>query len=232
MTTGRGKEKVAEFAKAIKTAAPSVKGVLACVNKRRDNVILSSEYHLLEGEATIEEKVGELTFSVSSASFFQVNPAQAEQLYRIVIDLAELTPESTLLDAYCGVGTLALLAADKVKKVVGVEIVEEAIADAKENAKRNGITNATFICTSTEKAELSSSDVVFLNPPRKGCHADVLYALLQHRPNRIVYISCDPATLARDLKILSSGYTIDKVQPIDMFPQTAHVETVVRLTAK
>ncbi len=234
VTTGKGKEKFKRLAEQLLPLSSSLKGVYLCINKRRDNVILSHDYHHLVGEKRITETINDLHFSVSPASFFQVNPKQAEQLYATALEFAELKSGDILLDAYCGVGTLALLAASKVKEVIGVEVVPEAIVDAKANAKRNGVQNATFHCAATEKAlELFEKvDVVLINPPRKGCDEKVIDALLTKEPKRIVYVSCDPATLARDLKRLSTGYNVIKVQPVDMFPQTSHVETVVLLQKK
>ena len=162
-----------------------------------------------------------------------MNPAQAESLYQKVLELAHLTGKETVLDAYCGVGTLALIFAKHALKVIGIESVMEAIVDAKENAKRNQINNAEFICgTAEEKISLLGQiDVAIVNPPRKGCERVFLEALLEKRPRQILYVSCDPATLARDLQILTEkGYRLNIVQPFDMFPQTMHVECVASLT--
>jgi 23S rRNA (uracil1939-C5)-methyltransferase len=191
-----------------------------------------SEYKTLAGQGAIEEVIHGLTFKVSPASFFQVNPAQAEQLYQKALDFAALTGQERVLDAYCGVGTLSLILARHAKEVVGVECVPQAIEDAKENAALNHIHNASFVCAPAEDfiSTLEAVDVAILNPPRKGCEPSFLERLQVLHPKRIVYVSCDPATLARDLQILcSSGYQLQAVQPFDMFPQTAHVETVVKL---
>ena len=162
-----------------------------------------------------------------------MNPAQAEALYEKVVELAHLTPTDTLLDAYCGVGTLALICAKSVKKVIGIECIHQAILDAEENAQRNRITNAHFICGMAEEkiTSLEPIDVAILNPPRKGCELPLLNTLISQKVPRIVYVSCDPATLARDLEILThAGYRVNHVQPFDMFPQTMHVECVVSLS--
>lgn len=209
---------------------PGVVGVVQNLNDREDNVVLGKEFRLLEGRGYLLERICGLEFKVSPVSFFQVNPAQAENLYREALALAELKGHETVLDAYCGVGTLALLFAKWCSKVIGVECVEEAIEDAKENAARNGIGNAEFYCGESEQfiAQVEKADVILLNPPRKGCEKSFLEGVERLKPERVIYVSCDPATLARDLALLS-GYAVEKVQPFDMFPQTAHVETVVQL---
>lgn len=213
---------------------PSVRGVVHNVNRRRDNVILGPEFHTLAGQDHILEDLDGLLCKVSAASFFQVNPAQAIHLYHKAIEFAQLKATETALDLYCGVGTLTLNVAKHVGSAIGVENVAEAIKDAKENAARNKISNVQFRCANAEVFSLGKNekvDVVFLNPPRKGCDAAVLKAVSRMQPSRIIYISCDPATLARDLGILVElGYAVSAVQPFDMFPQTAHVETVVKLT--
>lgn len=219
--------------KAIMFSCPLVKGVVHNINPKNDNVILGRTYNVLEGVGYIEEKLGDLKFKISSASFFQVNPEQALKLYTQALEFAELNGSETVLDAYCGVGTLALFFAPHAKSVVGVECVSEAIEDAKVNAKLNGLENVSFVCDSSEKyiSSLKTVDVVLLNPPRKGCDPTLLKGIARVAPKKIIYVSCDPATLARDLSILNSyGYKIDAIQPFDMFPQTAHVETVVKLT--
>ncbi len=214
-------------------AMPEIKGVVQNIQPDSTNTVLSKNYHLLAGQDHIEETLCGLTFKVSPASFFQVNPVQAEHLYQKTLEFAALMGTETVLDAYCGVGTLSLLLAQKAQHVIGVECVPEAIADAKENAQKNNISNVTFHAMVAEKLTLPSLDVVVLNPPRKGCDKEFLLRIAALAPRRIVYISCDPATLARDLSILhEKGYQIVQVQPFDMFPQTAHVETLVQLTRK
>jgi 23S rRNA (uracil1939-C5)-methyltransferase len=214
-------------------AMPAIKGVVQNINTASGNSVLGSEYRTLAGEPVIEEKLCGLFFKVSPASFFQVNPEQAEKLYERVLALAALTGTERVLDAYCGVGTLSLILAKQAKEVVGVECVAEAIVDAKENAKRNALTNVTFECAEAETfiQTLQQTDVAILNPPRRGCEPSFLERLVVLQPKRIVYVSCDPATLARDLAYLAAnGYKIEVVQPFDMFPQTAHVECVVSLS--
>lgn len=217
----------------IMSRCKEVKGVIQNVNSQTSNVILGDRFEVLAGSDFIEEKLGHLTFKISAASFFQVNPEQALQLYKKAIDLAEVEGHETLLDAYCGVGTLALFFSSLVKNVIGVECVEDAINNAKQNALINDINNVKFICNDTEKYLFNcpSVDIILLNPPRKGCALGVLKQIKRIQPKKIIYISCDPSTLARDLALfVEYGYHIKAVQPFDMFPQTAHVETVVSLT--
>jgi 23S rRNA (uracil1939-C5)-methyltransferase len=218
----------------VRQRCPAVKGVVHNLNAERDNVILGKKYTVLAGEGSIQEVLCGLTFKVSPASFFQVNPSQAECLYAKAVQFADLQGNETVLDAYCGVGTLSLIFAKIAKKVIGVECVPEAIADAQENAKTNQIDNVSFVCANAEEFVTSSGnkalaavDVVILNPPRKGCEPAFLEGIKRLRPRKVVYISCDPATLARDLALLSTGgYRVDQIQPYDMFPQTAHVECI------
>jgi len=210
----------------------AIKGVVANINKRNDNVILGDEYQLLAGEDHIYEELLGLKFKVSPASFFQVNTKQAENLYQHAIKLSDLKGGEVILDAYCGVGTLSLLLAQHAKRVIGIEYVSEAIEDAKENAHLNGTTNTDFRCGAAEGliSELENIDIAYVNPPRKGCDRKFLESLVRLKPREIIYISCDPATLARDLSYLTSnGYSADELYPFDMFPQTMHVESVVNL---
>lgn len=220
------------LAKEITKKSPAIRGVVHNRHAGKENVILGRKFTVLEGNGYICEKLCELTFKISPASFFQINPKQAEQLYTKALEFAELSDEDVVLDAYCGVGTLSLVFAKHAKKVIGVECVPDAIEDAKENAKLNGIENVQFVCAASEDwiGSMASADVVLLNPPRKGCELSFLEGLNRLRPKKIVYVSCDPATLARDLKHLQDfGYRIDAIQPFDMFPQTAHVECVAKL---
>lgn len=214
---------------------PQVKGVVQNINPSSNNCVLGKTFRTLAGVGFIEEKLCDLYFKVSPASFFQVNPLQAQNLYEKALEFADLKGDERVLDAYCGVGTLSLILAKKAKEVIGVECVFDAVEDAKYNALRNGCTNAQFFCAMAEDfvKSLSNIDVALLNPPRKGCEKSFLEALSLLKPERIIYISCDPATLARDLSLLQqSGYEITYVQPFDMFPQTAHVETLVQMRLK
>lgn len=223
------------LAKKIMEQCPQVKGVVQNINSKNDNVILGAKYHLLAGAGYIQEALGDLLFKVSPASFFQVNAEQALKLYAKAVEFADLSGHETILDAYCGVGTMSLFFAKHAKNVLGVECVREAIVDAKENAALNGVKNVSFVCQSAESyiASLKAIDCVVLNPPRKGCDPVVLKELGRLRPKTIVYISCDPSTLARDLaQLISFGYHLTNIQPFDMFPQTAHVECVAKLEFK
>ena len=206
-------------------------------NDKDTNVLLGDTFRLLHGEPTLLETQNGLSFSVSPQSFLQVNPTQTERLYQTAIDYLDPKSNETIFDLYCGIGTISLQIARRAGHVVGVECVSEAIEDAKQNAIRNGLANVDFVCDLSEKAlpKLlkigTRPDAIVLDPPRKGCEPAVLDAILQSTANRIVYVSCNPATLARDLKILTAGgFAVQKVQPVDMFPQTAHVETVCLLT--
>jgi 23S rRNA (uracil1939-C5)-methyltransferase len=221
-----------DVAEQVMHIAPEVKGVVQNFNPSETNTVLGNQFKTIAGQGWIEEKLCGLWFKVSPASFFQVNPAQAEALYEKVLQLGYLSGEETVLDAFCGVGTLALIFAKKTKKVIGIEIVPQAIVDAEENALRNGIENTTFLCGKAEEkiSLLKEIDVAILNPPRKGCESALLKALIAKRVERILYVSCDPATLARDLSVLcNAGYKLASVQPFDMFPQTMHVECVASL---
>lgn len=226
-------ERLHGMANRILEQCPQVKGVLQNVNLRKDNVIFGEHFHTLAGKSSITETLSGLNFKLSAASFFQVNTLQAEQLYALALEAAELKPTDTAIDAFCGIGTLTLLISKKVKEVIGIENVIQAVADAQENALLNQISNAHFLHANAEKKmhELDPADVVFLNPPRKGCAPELLETLSLKRPRKIVYISCDPGTLARDLAFLKErGFFITEIQPVDMFPQTAHVECVATIS--
>lgn len=227
-------DELKEVAEKILKEIPSVKGVIHNLNPDRDNTVLGLRYTTLAGVDAIEEVLCGVKFKVSPASFFQVNPAQAEQLYNAAIKAASVTEEDTVLDAYCGVGTMSLLFAKKAQRVIGVEVVPEAIEDAKQNAAKNNISNTSFHAALAEEFIASCEekiDVAILNPPRKGCEAAVIERMGSMPLKKIVYVSCDPATLARDLRLLADkGWALESVEPFDMFPQTAHVETIAVLT--
>ena len=232
VTDGEISPLLREIADEIMAASPLIKGVIHNRHTGASNVILGKVYTTLKGAGSISERLSGLTFKVSPASFFQVNPAQAEALYGKALEFANLQGNETVLDAYCGVGTLSLLFAKQAGKVIGVESVPEAIEDALENGRINQIQNAEFILGRSEEWIKTSPpiDLVLLNPPRKGADPAFLEGIGKLSPKTLIYISCDMATLARDLNLLKiMGYRIEKVQPFDMFPQTAHVECVVLL---
>ena len=206
------------------------------VNTRKGNAILGDEFITLYGEGFIGDTLCGLNFRLSPRSFYQVNHHQAQRLYRAAIEQAEITKEDTVLDLYCGVGTITLCMASAAGKVIGVEVVEQAVEDARDNAKRNGIENAEFFCGDAGQAALAlekqgiKADVVVVDPPRKGLNADTIEALSRFAPRRIVYVSCDPATLARDVALLKDrGYKLKNAMAADLFPRCAHVESIVCL---
>lgn len=215
---------------------PEIKSIILNENKSKGNRVLGFTNKTIWGDNKITDYIEDLSFEISPLSFFQVNPVQTEKLYRTALDYAELTGEETVFDIYCGIGSISLFLAQKAKQVVGVEIVEDAIKDAQANAKRNGLDNTEFHTGAAEKVipELYKkgykADVVVVDPPRKGCDEIVLKTIADMAPKRVVYVSCKPSTLARDLRILEDlGYKTVKVQPVDMFPHTGHVETCVQL---
>lgn len=211
------------------------------VNRTPGNVILSPDTRILSGDPFIEDLIGDIRFRISANSFFQVNPVMTERLYQTALEFAGLTGGETVWDLYSGIGSISLFLAKAAKKVYGVEVIPEAVRDARENATLNGISNAEFFLGKVEEvlpawAEAhpdAAVDVIVTDPPREGCDPKCLETMLHLKPERIVYVSCNPSTLARDLKILASGgYWIDRVRPADMFPWSAHVETVVLLRRK
>lgn len=215
---------------------PTLKSIIQNVNIQNTNVILGNECVTLYGQEYITDILGEYKFKISPLSFYQVNPVQTEVLYNIAKEYANLQGTETVFDLYSGIGTISIFIADNAKKVYGVEVIEQAVFDAKENAEINEIRNVEFIQGEAEVIvpemykEGKKADVVFVDPPRKGCDEKLLETIKEMKAQKVVYISCNPATLARDLKYLTdNGYEIKKVQPVDMFPQTSHVENVVLL---
>ena len=224
------------FVRALIKELPEVTSIQQNVQTFHNNVILGRDTKILYGKPTIHDKIGELIFNISARSFFQVNTAQAEILYKTARDFAELRGNETVIDAYCGTGTISLFLAKKARKVIGVEVVSSAINDAIKNARENNIRNAEFIVGDAVKAlpRLFSdgifAEVVIVDPPRAGCDKKVLETFAAMQPEKIIYVSCNPATLARDLKILDErGYRTKKIQPVDMFPFTSHVESVAQI---
>ena len=216
-------------------------------NTRRDNVIMGNSYEILWGQGYITDYIGNVKYQISPLSFYQVNPVQTEKLYGLALEYADLKGDETVWDLYCGIGTISLFLAQKAKQVYGVEIVPQAINDAKENAKINAIDNAEFFVGKAEEVlpeyyaeyerehngETAHADVIVVDPPRKGCDETLLETIVKMQPEKVVYVSCDSATLARDLKYLcANGYEIRMCRGVDQFPQSVHVETVVLLSHK
>ena len=221
------------------TAIEGMTSISLNLNRKKTNVILGEEMVWLAGERYITDRIGPLTYRISPQSFFQVNPLQTRKLYETALEFAGLTGSETVWDLYCGTGTISLFLAQKAGKVYGVEIVPAAIENAKENARINGVGNAEFFVGKSEEIlpqwyqahPNEKADVIVVDPPRKGCDERLLETMADMAPERIVYVSCDSATLARDLKILCGrGYRMEKVQPVDMFPQTVGVEVVCLLS--
>lgn len=218
---------------------PHVKSIVHNVNSKRTNVILGEKTTLLWGNEYIYDYIGNVRFAISALSFYQVNPVQTKVLYEKALEYANLNGEETVIDAYCGIGTISLFLAQKARQVFGVEVVPEAIEDAKRNAALNGITNAEFAVGEAEVVipewykNGNAADVLVVDPPRKGCDEALLRTIIEMKPKKVVYVSCNPATLARDLRILEDGgYKTVEVQPVDMFPQTMHVEAVAKIILK
>lgn len=218
---------------------PTIKSAVQNINPKRTNVIFGDQTKVLWGEEYIYDYIGDIKFAISARSFYQVNPEQTKVLYDKALEYAELNGEESVIDAYCGIGTISLFLAQKAKRVFGVEIVPEAIEDAKRNAELNGIANAEFAVGEAEVVipkwyeEGNTAEVIVVDPPRKGCDESLLKTILEMKPKRVVYVSCNPATLARDLQVLEhGGYATVEVQPVDMFPHTVHVECACLLTLK
>ncbi len=228
--------KAEEFVARLRSEVPALVSIMHNINPKRTNVILGQETHCLWGRPTIEDRIGKLSFGISAQSFFQVHTAQADVLYQKALEYADLNGNETVIDAYCGTGTISLFLAQKAKKVYGIEIVAPAIRDAKKNAQANHITNAEFLVGDAVEVmprlyeQGVRADVVVVDPPRSGCDRIVLETFARMNPERIVYVSCNPASLARDIAVLDElGYRAEEVQPVDMFPQTSHVESVALL---
>lgn len=229
-------EKLVEKLKNIK----GMTSITYSVNKENTNVIMGKEIGVLWGQGYITDYIGNVKYQISPLSFFQVNPAQTEKLYGLALEYAQLEGNETVWDLYCGIGTISLFLAQKAKQVYGVEIIPQAIADAKNNARLNNFHNAEFFVGKAEEVLPEQyeknqiyADVIVVDPPRKGCDEALLNTMVEMQPKRIVYVSCDSATLARDLKYLcENGYELKRVRPVDQFPHTVHVETVVQLVHK
>ena len=237
LVNGRGVPREAELVRALRRAEPNLAGIVLGVNEKHNNVILGDSYRTLWGEDFLSDTLCGLTFRLSVPSFYQVNPAQTEVLYGKALEFAGLTGAETVLDLYCGIGTISLVMARTAGMVWGAEVVPQAVDDAIANAQRNHIENARFLCADAGEAarylegEGVRPDVVCVDPPRKGLAEDVVDTIADMGPQRVVYVSCDPGTLGRDVKRFAGrGYTLKRAVAVDMFPRTAHVETVVLLS--
>lgn len=228
----------ANFVKALLKECPEITTVVQNINSRQTNVILGQKEHILFGKGYIEDSLCGVWFQISAKSFYQTNPIMTEKLYTYAMESGKLTKEDEVLDAYSGIGTIGLIASKYCKNVLSVEVIPEAVKDAIKNAKRNNIQNFREYAADASDfiAEMARNkqplDVLFMDPPRKGSDEKFLNAVLKLKPKRIVYVSCEPSTLARDVAYISKSYQIDDIQPFDMFPQTFHVETVCSLSLK
>lgn len=232
-------KKEKELIKVLIREFPEIKTIVKNYNMKNTNVILGNENEVIYGDGYIYDELGDYTFKISPLSFYQINPIQTEALYNIAIEMADLKKTDTLFDLYCGIGTIGIFASPYVNRVYGIEIVKQAIEDAKENANINNIRNIEFFAGDVEKVFENvlkehnvKPDVIFVDPPRNGLDKHTIENILNIKPEKIVYISCNPASLVRDLKLLEESYEIKKIQPVDMFPFTSNVECVTVLYAK
>ncbi|TXK83588.1 23S rRNA (uracil(1939)-C(5))-methyltransferase RlmD [Paenibacillus sp. N3.4] len=237
VTNGDVIPRVNEWVAGIRESLPAVASICHNINVRQTNVIFGDETRVLWGSEVIYDYIGDVKFAISARSFFQVNPIQTDVLYGKALEYAALTGDEVVVDAYCGIGTISLFLAQKAGQVYGVEIVEEAIADARKNAELNGMTNVHFEAGPAEVVlpewtrQGVRPDVIVVDPPRKGCDPALLATILELQPRRVVYVSCSASTLARDLRVLvDGGYSVAEVTPVDMFPWTTHIESVCLLT--
>lgn len=235
----KGESLPREIIQEIREISPEIKSIVQNVNPKRTNIIMGDKTLVLWGEEYIYDFIGDIKFAISARSFYQVNPTQTKVLYEKALEYAGLSGSETVIDAYCGIGTISLFLAKRAKHVYGVEIVPEAISDAKRNATLNGIENVDFAVGEAEKiipwwySTGIQADVIVVDPPRKGCDEALLRTIIEMKPKKVVYVSCNPATLARDLRILEDGgFKTVEVQPVDMFPHTTHVECVAQLILK
>ncbi|WP_379971023.1 23S rRNA (uracil(1939)-C(5))-methyltransferase RlmD [Ectobacillus sp. sgz5001026] len=227
-----------QLMKQIQTALPHVKSIMQNVNGEKTSLIFGDETFRLAGKEVIQETLGDLSFELSARAFFQLNPVQTVKLYNEAKKAAQLTGKEKIVDAYCGVGTIGLWLAPQAAEIRGMDVIAESIEDAKKNAKKHGFSNAKYVTGKAEHwlpkwvKEGWQPDVVVVDPPRTGCDDKLLDAILQVKPKRMVYVSCNPSTLARDVKRLAKSYEVKYVQPLDMFPQTSHVECISQLILK
>ena len=236
---GKTIPKEKELVSKITEKFPEVKTIVKNINMKNTNVIMGKENINLYGDGYIKDKLGEYIFKISPHSFYQVNPIQAEKLYNLAVESAKISKNDTVFDLYCGIGTISLFIAKYAKKVIGIEIVEEAVADAKENAKINNVENAEFIAGDVEvildkliNADGIIPDIIMVDPPRKGLDNKSIENILKIAPKKVIYISCNPATLVRDLSKLEEKYEIDMIKPVDLFPFSKHCEVLTTLELK
>ncbi|MDQ0351838.1 23S rRNA (uracil1939-C5)-methyltransferase [Alkalibacillus filiformis] len=227
------------FVKALTKEHPEISTILLNINDKDTSMVLGDQEKVLYGKGTITDTLCGMKFEISPKSFYQINPAQTEKLYGRAVEMAELTGKETVIDAYCGIGTIGLIASQKAGKVIGVELNKDAVRDAIRNSKRNGVNNARFYQGDAGEFMVQmanhgdKADVVILDPPRNGSDEAFLSSVVKLKPKRVVYVSCNPETQARDMKYLvKNGYTVEEIQPVDMFPQTHHVESVAKLVRK
>ncbi|WP_203289536.1 23S rRNA (uracil(1939)-C(5))-methyltransferase RlmD [Metabacillus sp. cB07] len=217
---------------------PEVKSIMQNINGEKTSLIFGEKTVHLDGEEVIQEQLGDLTFDLSARAFFQLNPVQTVKLYDEVKKAAQLTGKEKIVDAYCGVGTIGMWLADGAKEIRGMDTIADSVEDAKKNAKKHGFKNATYVKGTAEHwlpkwlGEGWRPDAVVVDPPRTGCDQKLLGAILKVKPKKFIYVSCNPSTLAKDIKTLSKAYKVEYIQPVDMFPHTAHVECVVRFVLK
>lgn len=232
-------DKTAELIQHLRAACPELTGIVLNVNKTAGNTVLAGDFYTLWGRETVRDSLGGIEYEISPQAFYQINPPQAEKLYAKAVEYADCTENSTVLDLYCGAGTISLFLAKSAGRVIGAEIIPEAIENAKRNARRNGIINAEFICAdAAEAAERFLADginpeVVVVDPPRKGMDEEAISTVCRMSPEKVVYVSCNPSTLARDITVFNAhGYELQSATALDMFPRTSHVEAVVLLSRK
>lgn len=238
IVTARGFGSLTEdLVQTLRSACPELTGIVLCINKQKGNVVLDGDFYTLWGKAKMDDLLCGLRFEIAPQAFYQIHPAQAERLYQRTVEYAVVSPTDQVLDLYCGAGTITLCLAGRAEHVIGAEIVPEAIENAKQNADSNQIHNAEFLCADAgEAAQMLAErglkpDCITVDPPRKGLSEQAIKAILSMSPERIVYVSCDPGTLARDLKQLgANGYELTAGTAVDMFPHTPHVETVILIT--
>ncbi len=232
IVTSAADKRLKPMAESLAQRFPAVTSIVNNINSRKAQIAQGEEEHLLYGEPFIKDKIGSFEFRISANSFFQTNTAQAEKLYDTALDFAAISGKDEVWDLYSGTGTISLFLAGKARHVTGFELVESAVADARENATEHGFDNCTFIAGDVRDNMLHNRtrpDIILTDPPRAGMHEDVVKAILETAPRRVVYVSCNPTTMARDIKLMENDYRLEKVQPVDMFPQTYHIECVALL---